>query len=64
MSIFLQATAQTLVQVLKPQAPPLPPPQNTTVHTAVEGQGMSATDQVLLTIYKTQTIMFFFFVFF
>lgn len=48
MSSFLQATALTPVQVLKPQAPPLPPPLNTTVHTAVEGQGMSATDQVLL----------------
>lgn len=59
MSIFLPATAQTLVQVLKPQAPPLPPPLNTTAHTAVEGQGMSATDQVL-TIFKTQTIWFYF----
>lgn len=48
MSSFLQATALTPVQVLKPQAPPLPLPLNTTVHTAVEGQGMSATDQVLL----------------
>lgn len=48
MSSSLQATALTPVQVLKPQAPPLPPPLNTTVRTAVEGQGMSATDQVLL----------------
>lgn len=43
---FPRATMQTLVQVLKPQAPPHLLPLNTTVHTAVEGPGTIVIDQV------------------
>lgn len=43
---FPRATVQTLVRVLKPQAPPHLLPPDTTVHTAVEGPETIATDQV------------------
>lgn len=52
---FLRVTVPTPALVQRLRAPPPHQPPDTTVHIAVEGQGMNATDQVHSIVYIKTT---------